>query len=295
MRYNCYEKEVSIIIVTYNTLRMTHKCIESIRKNTHDIDYEIILVDNASKDGSKEFFEVYEGITYIYSDSNLGFGKANNLGFTQAKGKYMFCLNSDTILLNNAIKIFFDYAESHEGKAIFGCDLLDQNQEIIYWTNNKFPTIGKILSDNLKYKLHLPFHFDKLPTPPYEVEYIVGAAMFIPKLYIDKYGGFDERFFMYFEESDLQKRYDKESIKRIIIPGPKIIHLEGKTSGRSPICKRYSMESSMIYVKKHYPTLEYKFYRIVYFILNFLFIPFTKDSIKGKIKTINILTKCIKL
>ena len=119
--------------------------------------------------------------------------------------------------------------------------------------------------------------------------------MFIPKLYIDKYGGFDERFFMYFEESDLQKRYDKESIKRIIIPGPKIIHLEGKTSGRSPICKRYSMESSMIYVKKHYPTLEYKFYRIVYFILNFLFIPFTKDSIKGKMKTINILTKCIKL
>lgn len=119
--------------------------------------------------------------------------------------------------------------------------------------------------------------------------------MFIPKLYIDKYGGFDERFFMYFEESDLQKRYAKESIKRIIIPGPKIIHLEGKTSGKSPICKRYSMESSMIYFKKHSSFIAYGYYRIAYLILNLLFLPFTRDSIKGKIKTLKILTKCINL
>ncbi len=286
--------DVSVVIVTYHTLGMTRECIESIREYTHDIDYEIILVDNASMDGSKEFFEKYEGVTYIYSDKNLGFGKANNLGFKQAKGKYVFCLNSDTLFLNNALKIFFDYAESHKEKAMYGCDLLDRDKKVIYWTNNKFPTTGKILWNSLKYKLHLPFHFDSLPTPPYEVEYIVGAAMFIPKAYIDMYGGFDEHFFMYYEESDLQKRYEKENIKRMIIPGPQIIHLEGKTSGKSPVCKRYNMESSMVYFKKHCSFLEYKSYRIVYFILNLLFLPFNRDSIEGKIKTFKILIKSVK-
>lgn len=287
--------DVSVVIITYNTLKMTYECIKSIQEHTHGIEYEILLVDNASMDGSKEFFNKIKGITYIYSNLNLGFGKANNLGFKQAKGKYVFCLNSDTLFLNNALKIFFDYAESHEEKAMYGCDLLDQNKEVIYWTNNKFPTIGKILYENLKYKLHLPFHFERLPAPPYEVEYIVGAAMFIPKLYIDMYGGFDEHFFMYFEESDLQKRYDTAGVKRIMIPGPLIIHLEGKTSGKSPICKRYSMESSMIYFKKHSTSIAYGYYRFAYFTLNLLFLPFTRDSIKGKIKTLKILTKCINL
>ncbi len=291
---SCKGLDVSIVIVTYHTLNMTRECIESIRKYTHGIDYEIILVDNASTDGSKEFFEKYEGITYVYSDQNLGFGRANNLGFKHAKGKYVFCLNSDTLFLNNALKIFFDYAESHKEKAMYGCDLLNREKET-HWTDNQFPTIGKTLWRILKYKLHLPFYYDSLPTPPYEVEYIVGAAMFIPKAYIDMYGGFDEHFFMYYEEADLQKRYSEENIKRLIIPGPQIIHLEGKTAKKSPVCKRYSMESSMIYLKKHSSFLGYKCYRFAYFILCSLSLPFTKDTIEDKIKTFKILTKSIKL
>ena len=103
--------DVSIIIITYNTLRMTSDCLESIFEKTQDIKYEVILVDNASTDGSKEFFEKDSRIRYIYLKDNIGFGKANNAGYLHAKGKYVFLLNSDTILINNAVKEFFAFAE----------------------------------------------------------------------------------------------------------------------------------------------------------------------------------------
>ena len=89
--------DVSIIIVNYNTKDLTSQCIDSIYEKTQGVRFEIILVDNASTDGSKEVFEKDTRITYIYSDENLGFGRANNLGAKVAKGKYLFLLNSDTI------------------------------------------------------------------------------------------------------------------------------------------------------------------------------------------------------
>ena len=78
--------DVSVIIVTYNTLQMTNECISSIVEKTKDVSYEIILVDNASTDGSKEFFSRDKRITYIYNKENYGFGKANNIGAKVAKG-----------------------------------------------------------------------------------------------------------------------------------------------------------------------------------------------------------------
>ena len=110
--------DVSIIIINYNTCKMTCECIDSIVEKTHGISYEIILVDNASTDGSKEFFEKDERIAYIYSERNGGFGYGNNLGMKVAKGKYFFLLNSDTLLVNNAVKEFFDYAEKDDKKRI---------------------------------------------------------------------------------------------------------------------------------------------------------------------------------
>ena len=88
--------DVSVIIVNYNTQGLTSDCIESIIAQTSAVEYEIILVDNASTDGSKEVFAQDKRIKYIYSDQNLGFGRANNLGIREAKGRYLFFLNSDT-------------------------------------------------------------------------------------------------------------------------------------------------------------------------------------------------------
>ena len=104
--------DVSIIIVNYNTKDLTKKCIESVIKYTTNILYEIILVDNASMDGSKELFEKDIRIKYIYNSTNDGFGKANNLGLKYSSGKYVFLLNSDTILMNNAVYQFYKAMEN---------------------------------------------------------------------------------------------------------------------------------------------------------------------------------------
>ena len=117
--------DVSIIIVNYNTLELTKNTIDSVNEKTKDLNYEIILVDNASTDGSVEFFEKeYKNkIIFIKNDENLGFGRANNRGIKIAKGKYVFLLNSDTLLINNAIKILFDFMEKNNNCGVCGGNL----------------------------------------------------------------------------------------------------------------------------------------------------------------------------
>ena len=96
--------DVSVIIVNYNTIELTLNCINSIFTHTLGIDFEVIVVDNNSDDGSGEILRLDKRIVFIQNLANEGFGSANNIGYQYAKGKYLFLLNSDTILLNNAIK-----------------------------------------------------------------------------------------------------------------------------------------------------------------------------------------------
>src|SRR3712207_2177399 len=103
--------DVSIIIVNYNTCQLISNCIDTIFQNTDGISFEIIVIDNASCDASKSKFENDARINYVYSYENMGFGRANNVGMMLAKGEYIFLLNSDTLLINNAIKFFYDYAK----------------------------------------------------------------------------------------------------------------------------------------------------------------------------------------
>ena len=111
--------DVSVIIVNYNTIELTLNCINSIFTHTLGIDFEVIVVDNNSDDGSGEILRLDKRIVFIQNLANEGFGSANNIGYRYAKGKYLFLLNSDTILLNNAIKLFYDYAEQHLSSCVY--------------------------------------------------------------------------------------------------------------------------------------------------------------------------------
>ena len=116
--------DVSIIIVNYNTLHVLQPCIDSIVENTRDINYEIIVVDNGSIDGSVEALTNDQRITFIPTGENLGFGRANNRGLERAIGRYIFFLNSDTLLKNNAIKMLFDFAGQYPSQlGALGCIL----------------------------------------------------------------------------------------------------------------------------------------------------------------------------
>lgn len=265
--------DVSIILVNYNTKELTSNCIKSILQQTRGISFEIIVVDNASIDGSKEIFEKDHNITYIYNKKNLGFGNANNIGLTKAKGKYIFLLNSDTYLLNNAIYHFWLFAESSKPNiACIGSVLYDP-QLNINTSEVEFPTFKRILKASLN-----KFTFFKAPPKyinlyenanfPLEVEAIIGADIFIKRSVIAKYGLFDPKIFMYCEEIDLQKRYSEHGYKSVLINTPQIVHLEGQSS------KKFTAERNIMftngifyYLHKHNNKFYYLLFRICFLIL----------------------------
>ena len=250
--------DVSVIIVNYNTYELTSACIESIIENTTNISYEIIVVDNASTDGSKDRFETDSRIKYIYSEKNGGFGYGNNRGIEIAKGDYLLLLNSDTLLVNNAIEEFFKYAISNSLRTIYGCYL--QGPDGTYRDSFfYFPafTIKDFFKRLVKPHNYKPDYTDK------EVECICGADMFMPKIAIEEAGMFDENIFLYGEEGELQYRMMKKGYKRMIITSPKIIHLEGESSSNTAR-SIYGMQSHFYILKKYMDPITYRLAKFYY-------------------------------
>lgn len=252
--------DVSVIIVNYNTRQMTSECIDSIFDKTKDVCFEVILVDNASTDGSKEHFEHDNRITYIYNEENLGFGRANNVGAKVAKGKYLFLLNSDTLLIENSIKSFFDYMELHPEIASCGANLLDLEGKngishgMFPSLRQEFFTLGlhKIFKKHYKHQLANSQTIDEGDLS--DVNFVLGADIFIRASVFIGLGGFDEDFFMYYEETDLYYRMSELSKKSVILPDISIIHFQGGSTGRkkqSIVKAKRLFASKVLFYKKH--------------------------------------------
>ena len=242
--------DVSVIIVNYNTKELTRNCIDSVFAKTSGVTFEVILVDNASTDGSVELFENDDRIRYIYSRVNLGFGKANNLGYQSASGKYIFLLNSDTLLLNNAIKMFFDKMESvNPVVGCMGCLLQDSNRQYVH-SYAELPSVENMLGPLIWQPLFSFLGFKEWKMDAienrsanssfFQVEYVTGADLFIRRSVIEACGLFDPDFFMYYEDSELQSRYSKNGFLSYIYDAPEIVHLEGHSS-KNGSSKRYLM------------------------------------------------------
>ena len=236
--------DVSIIIVNYNTKELSRNCLKSLFEQTNDISFEVIVSDNGSNDGSLEMIKSeFPQVVLIENNANLGFGAANNRGLKIAKGKYIFYLNSDTILLNNAVKIFFDYWENSPEKdriGALGCVLQDENGNMIH-SGGAFPKYKSICKERFLEAIHsyakyllLRLHLEKFYSAARkkiksefvttgEVDYVTGADLFMLN---DKFASFDERFVLYYEETDLQMTLHKQTGKKsFLIDEPKIIHL----------------------------------------------------------------------
>ena len=252
---------VSIIIVNYRTPSLTLACIDSIYAHTKGVDFEVIVVDNHSEDDSVERLSKDNRIILIESLRNGGFGYGNNLGMRVAHGNYFFLLNSDTLLVNNAIKEFYDYAESHEPKTLYGCYLIGDDGTY-RGSFHYFPalTISAFFRRLFCKQNYTPDYTDK------EVECICGADMFIPRTAIEECGGFDENIFLYGEEGELQFRMAKAGYKRMLLSSPKIIHLEGKSLEQSETKRKIKLKSHFYVLKKYmcYPT--YLLARTYYYI-----------------------------
>ena len=260
--------DVSIIIVNYNTCALTRNCLKSVFEQTKDVDFEVIVSDNGSKDGSVEMIKKeFQQVILIENNANLGFGAANNRGLKIAKGKYIFYLNSDTILLNNAVKIFFDYWENSPEKdqiGALGGNLLNEKGEVIH-SGGDLPTAKKellafftcILSSIGLKKLFFKFGGTVKEYSLYEgkIGYVIGADLFMLN---NDNAKFDTTYFMYYEESDLQFHLQQKGKKSFLISEPKIIHLEGGSDKKdnpkydfSKKTSKYYWESCCYYLEKN--------------------------------------------
>ena len=247
--------DVSVIIVNYCTAEMTHDCIESIYKNTSSISFEIIVVDNASNDNSDDLLGNDSRILYIKNRENYGFGKANNIGFSYAHGKYVFFLNSDTILTDNAIKYLYDFDECNKklNLGTIGILLSDKNGRI----NGPFSFFKKPYAFFRNYKSQIKKKIEITEKNGYAfVDYVCGADMFIQSSVFKKMNGFDERFFMYCEEIELQKRLKEKGYQNCVVKNTGIIHFEGGSFSKEKKdqYKRYYMrrESLLRYFFIHH-------------------------------------------
>ncbi len=264
--------DVSIIIVSHNTKELTRACLRSVYERTKGVEFEVIAVDNASTDGSARMIkEEFPKVLLLQNKDNLGFGAANNRALAKAKGKYLFYLNSDTVLLNDAAKTFFDYWEKNgdrQNLGALGANLLDADGNIIH-SYGRFLDFGTELKNCARavvssYAYTILSLFSKRfppkipPEKPHEfyegeVDYINGADLFVKN---DSYAAFDERFFLYCEETDLQLKMAKAGKRRLIIDGPKIIHFAGGSS-QKPLDK--------VRIHASFGGINFNLSRVIYF------------------------------
>jgi len=256
--------ELSIIIVNYKTLELTSDCIDSIIKsNTKGLDYEIIVVDNASCDGSIEAIQSqFPQVKTIINKENQGFSKANNLGIKMAKGEFILLLNSDTIVELNTLKGAHDFIKDHPYIGALGCKILLPSGKLDAACKRSFPTpmngiyhslhLDEASPESVRFGAYNLTYVDENKTC--SIDCIMGAFMMVPRKVIDEVGMLDEDYFMYGEDVDWCYRIKKAGYQVMYYPEVRIFHHK-KASGiekQNPKVVAAFYDSMSIFYNKHY-------------------------------------------
>lgn len=250
---------VSILIVNYNTSHFVANCVSSIYEHTKGVDYEIIVVDNYYSEEERNKLRGDDRYTLIELEGNLGFGQANNAAAKIAKGEYLFLLNPDTILINDAISILYKYISSHQSVGICGGNLYDVYMQPTHSYHRLYPSIisemdfafGQLFR-RILYGKNSQFNTTSYPI---EVAMITGADLMIRQNIWARLQGFDSKFFMYCEDADLCFRCNHLGYKIVSIPDAHIQHLEGKSFIESEKRCRRVLEGRFTFFHKHYSPL----------------------------------------
>jgi len=228
--------DISFIIVNWNTKDLLRDCLESIIKTVDVLAYEVIVVDNASKDGSVEMLsEQYPQVKAIANSENRGFGAANNQGFAAMKGKYALLINTDAVLTAGAVQKLWAFAEAHPEAAIVCGQLLNADgskQNSIA----SFPTLLSLATNTSLLEYLFPSRYPSKRYEhkgPLEVDSAVGACMMIRKKALDEVSFFDERYFFFFEETDMAYAMKKAGWRIYQVPDALTYHLQGQSIGHN--------------------------------------------------------------
>lgn len=257
---------ISVIIVSYNTREMTLECLETLgARLPTGVATETFVVDNGSADGTVAAVRArFPTVTVVENPANTGFGAANNLAMARARGEYLLLLNSDAFPREDAIARLVECLRRHPAAGVVGPRLLNQDgtlQRSCY----PFPSPATAWRENLGWGRRWPGRRGQgAPTPDdarwahdteRSVAWVIGACLLVRRQVCAQVGGFDERFFMYQEEADWQKRIRAAGWQVVFTPAAEVVHLAGASGRDEPVrVNRHFFESLDKYMLKHHGT-----------------------------------------
>jgi hypothetical protein len=269
--------DLSIIIVSFNTKSLLVSCIKSVLKYTKAIKFEIIVIDNGSKDGSAAAAKDLS-VRVIENNNNPGFATANNQGVKVSGGKYVLFLNSDTEIHDNVLGEMLAWMNLNSKAGVATCALKNTNGSM-QATGGYFPTLLRVFSwmtiqdiplvDSIIKPFH-PYHSksiffkgDKFYKNKKELDWVTGAYLLTRKDVLNRIGGWDESFFMYVEEVDLCYRIKKLGYKIWFLPKWSITHLGGASSKTNEFSLISEYDGVKKFYGKHYPRWQFPILRLI--------------------------------
>ena len=258
--------DLSICIVSMNHIKVLKECIDSIYQNSpKKYSFEIIIVDNCSKDGTQNILKRYlkknKNLKVIFNTQKRNFAENNNIAIRQSKGKYLLILNPDTIVHENTLDYMIDYLKFNEFVGAATCKLTyedgsfqDSARRFIklkYMLASRFKAWGLFNFRNINDEYILAKESD---TKPKEVDWILGACMFIKKQVLEEIGLFDERFILYAEDTDLCYRIKQAGWKIMYVPNVSIVHIYKRAAANHIFSKTAFLQlyTTYLFYAKHY-------------------------------------------
>jgi O-antigen biosynthesis protein len=258
---NAKQPLISIVIVHFKVPDFLQRCLLSIREAELYDQSEIIIVDNASLDGSKEkIINEFTEVMWIGLKSNIGFGKACNVGAQSASGEYVLFLNPDTLISKNTLSESVRFTKEHNNAVLMGPKTLNTDGSLQVSCRRSFPTpsvafyrlagLSRIFPKSKRFgRYNLSFlDSDKVA----EVDAVSGSFMFLPAKIFRETGGFDETFFMYGEDLDLCYRVKENGCKVIYNPKTQIVHFKGRSSAKMSLNSRKCFYEAMLIFSRKY-------------------------------------------
>ena len=257
--------QVSIITVNYNVEKALILCLKSIYNSKTKLSFEVIVVDNSNSfELKKNIKKYFPSVNYIKSFKNLGFGAGNNLGARHANGEYLFFLNPDTEIFRGTIDILYDYFYQNKKTGIVSPLILDKNLKPFIKQGYKeltplraifsFSPLRKLFFSRTIYQKYSQEDWKEKPIR--QVDTVTGAAFMTSSKIFKKINGFDERFFLYFEENDISKIIKDLGYRLYVNSNSRVIHKVGQSTKGLKDANKIFSKSRFLYFKKHYGFLK---------------------------------------
>ncbi len=265
--------QLSIIIVSWNVRELLRACLAAL-----PCESEIIVVDNASSDGSAAMVAAeFPQVRLLANRQNRGFTGGNNDGLRLATRPFVFFLNPDTVVQDGALLHMLDYLATHEDVGVVGPQLR-YGDGTLQSSRRRFPTFATALFESTPLAWHWPalrnpwarrYHLaDVSPDKIQEVDWLVGAALLTRRAVLDQVGGFDEGYFMYSEELDWQRRVKQAGWRVVYLPEAVITHYEGQSSAQVTAARHIRFNSSKVrYFRKHHTPVAAGFLRLALLVM----------------------------